>query len=99
MTTLLCHERLVVNNAQRDFSRRTGPLPEASTCIEDIRLFIQINRTMRRTVASQASRDGVRVFLISISLTDGLLKKDPEVKIPASISLSIITTNPVLLDL
>ena len=73
-----------------------GPLPEASTCIEDIRLLIQINRTMRRKVTSQASRAGVRVFLISISSTNGLLKKDPEVKIQASISLSIITTNPVL---
>ena len=85
---------LLPTRLKETFLEEPNLFPKAVTCIKDIRPLIQIHLTIC------AAHAGIRVFLMSISSTDGLLKKDPEVKKQVSISLSIITANPVLgLDL
>ena len=66
MTNLAMNE-LLWTALEDSFLEEPDLFPKAITCcIEDIRLLIQIHRTMRRTSASQATRAGVRASDIDI---------------------------------
>jgi len=65
MTNLAMNE-LLWTALEEIFLEEPDFFPKAITCIEDIRLLIQIHRTMRRTSTSQATRAGVRASDIDI---------------------------------
>ena len=70
MTNLAMNE-LLWTALEEIFLEEPDLFPKAIICIEDIRLFIQIHRTMRRTSTSQVTRAGIRASDIDI-ITDGL---------------------------
>ena len=65
MTNLAMNE-LLWTAPEEIFLQEPDLFPKAITCIKDIRLFIQIHRTMRRTSTSQATHAGIRASEIDI---------------------------------